>query len=248
MAEKEVKGTVHGPDIGIIIGGILFILALCIAIGIVSFFSLKAALYGEYEEYLSDIIHYVDRHIDDDDLKTCVDTLNRSEKFDELELFMDGIKEDFSVHFLYILKPLRNEDKTESHIMSVISAEDYHNRYEDTSGNLYLGWVSDDEYDAATVDKLFRTMEKDDICFFESPTDWGVDYTGALALRDSNGEAFAVLCADVDITEMRKLIGRRMAVIFGIIAALGVLYSVFYAIWLNKKLKTRGEGQEGSVS
>lgn len=240
MADKENKNEKNKygvSDKGLLAGGIFFILALCITIGIVSFFNLSNSLNRQYETYITDILRYVDSHIDDDDLKACVDTLERSEKFDELELFMDGVKEDFSVHYLYILKPLRNADGTEYHIMSVISAENYHDRYEATEGNLYLGWVSDDEYDAKTVTQLFKAMEKEDISFFEETTEWGTDYTGALALRDPNGEAYALLAADIDITDMRKDLGRRMLVVFGIIAVVGILYSIFYLIWFNKKYK-----------
>ena len=216
------------------IGCIFFIMALCIVLGIISYFSLKSVLYQQFERYISDIITYVDSRIDDEDLKKCVDTLERSEKFDELELFMDNIKENFSIHYLYILKPLMSEDGSEAHIMSVISAENYYDRYVDTEGNLYLGWVSDDEYSVETVKKLFEVMNSDSICFFENATEWGTDYTGAFALRDEKGEAYALLAVDVDITEIRKLIGMRSAETFVVIFLLGFLFTVFFLIWTNK--------------
>lgn len=46
--------------------------------------------------------------------------------------------------------------------MSVLSAERYHDRYVDTEGNLYLGWISDDEYDSETAAKLFEIMDGDE--------------------------------------------------------------------------------------
>ncbi len=34
---------------------------------------------------------------------------------------------------------------------------------------------------------------------------------------------------------MRKELGKRMLVVFGIIAVVGILYSIFYLIWFKKK-------------
>ena len=90
----------------ITIGCVLFIFLLCICMGVTSWLNYRQSLYQRYEAYITDILKYVDRHIDDDDLAECVKTLERSEKFDELEKFMDGIKEDFDIHYLYILTPV----------------------------------------------------------------------------------------------------------------------------------------------
>ena len=130
-----------------------------------SYFSYKRALYQRYEAYITDILTYTESEIDHEDLKNCTKTLERSKAFDKLELFMDGIKEDFDIHYLYILTLV-----DESHIMSVISAENYYDRYIDTEGNLYLGWISDDEYDEGDVAPLSQALNTDGITFFEQDT------------------------------------------------------------------------------
>ena len=161
----------------IALGCIIFIITLCLVLGVSTHISYKYSLYQRYESYIIDILNYVDSHIDDDDLLNCILTTERSPKYDALEKFMDGIKEDFSIHYLYIVKPL-NKNPTEN-VMSVVSAENFHDRYEDTEGNLYLGWISEDEFALATVNKFFEIMEKREPSFFEEKTEWGTDYTGA---------------------------------------------------------------------
>ena len=215
-------------------GCILFIFLLCIILGLTSWLNYRRSLYQRYEAYIADILHYVDRHIDDDDLAKCVQTLERSEKFDELEHFMDGIKEDFDIHYLYILTPVHKNGS--SKIMSIISAENYYDRNIDTEGNLYLGWVSDDEYDEKTVEKLFEYMRVHDIVYYEEATEWGKDYTGSLTLYDSQKKSYALLCVDVDISSISKLVRMRTLETFAVIIILGIIFTFLFLFWMRKNV------------
>ncbi|MCR5123601.1 MAG: GGDEF domain-containing protein [Treponema sp.] len=217
-------------------GCILFIVALCFVLGIMSYFSFRRSLYQRYEAFITDIIRYVDKKIDDDDLAECTRTLQKSEEYDDLVRFMDDIKEDFDIHYLYILVPLREDGKGK--IMSVVSAENYYDRYVDTEGNLYLGWVSDDEYDDETVDRLFYIMNQHEIVFHVEATEWGTDYTGALPLYDSSENAYALLCVDVDISEVQKLIRSRTFITFILIILLGFLFTFIFLLWIRHNVTT----------
>ena len=215
----------------ITIGCVIFMSLMCLFLVLADHISLRHSLYQRYEVYITDILKYVTTHIDNDDLEKCVNSVERSKAFDELELFMDGIKEDFDIHYLYILKPIR-PDK----IMSVISAQNHYDRYENTEGNLYLGWISDDEYDEPTIDKLFEVMNDSKICFFEETTEWGTDYTGAISIRNSEGKPYAVLAVDVDISNIKKLILKRTLLDFFIILLLGTIYIIIFLIWAQKNI------------
>ena len=85
MDKKEKKSVTRPMWRSITIGCILFIIILCIVMGVTSWLNYRRTLYQRYEAYITDILEYVDRHIDDDDLAECVKTLQRSEKYDELE-------------------------------------------------------------------------------------------------------------------------------------------------------------------
>ena len=215
----------------ITLGCLFFILLLCIVIGIASYASYKSALYQRYEAYITDILTYTESEIDHEDLKDCIETLERSKAFDALELFMDGIKEDFDIHYLYILTIV-----DESHMMSVISAENYYDRYVDTEGNLYLGWLSDDEYDEEDIAPLSRSMDEEGVTFFEQDTDWGYDYTGALALRTEDGEPYAVLAVDIDITDIHALIRQRTLQASVLIVLLGAVFTAIFLFWARKNI------------
>ena len=106
MNKPEKKSVEKPLWLAITKGCVLFIVLLCLILGLTSWLNYRRSLYQRYEAYIADILKYVDRHIDDDDLAQCVQTLEKSEKFIELEKFMDGIKEDFDIHYLYILTPI----------------------------------------------------------------------------------------------------------------------------------------------
>ena len=220
----------------ITIGCILFIIVLCIGLGFTNYFKYRHTLYQRYEVFISDILQYVDRQIDDDDLVNCIQNLERSEKFDELEKFMDSVKSDFSIHYLYIITPIHKDNA--ARIMSVISAENYYDRNIDTNGNLWLGWISDDEYDEKTVEKLFTYMDKTEVMFHEEKTEWGKDYTGSLTLYDSKGNAYALLCVDVDISNISKTARKHTFDIFLVIIELGSIFTCIFLFWIRRNVTT----------
>lgn len=232
MEAESQKNRVAKPmERSIRISCVSFIVILGISLVILTYFSYRRSLIHRYEAYINDILRYVERNIDDDDLAECTATLNRSEKFDALEKFMDGIKEDFKIHYLYILKPVIRNGKYG--IMSVISAENYYDRYVDTEGNLYLGWYSDDEYDKPTVERLFSIMKQKDIVYYEEKTEWGLDYTGSLPLLDSNKNPYALLCVDVDISEISKNIRIHMIEALVLIFLLGFSFTFNFLFWIR---------------
>ncbi|MBB5225691.1 GGDEF domain-containing protein [Treponema ruminis] len=228
-AEVQKKRVAKPLGRSITISCVSFIVILGIALTVISYFNYRRSLYRRYEAYITDILCYVERHIDDDDLAECAVSLQRSEKFNELEKFMDGIKEDFKIHYLYILKPMFKDGK--HCIMSIISAENYYDRYIDTEGNLYLGWTSDDEYDEETVKNLISIMRQTEIVYTEENTEWGIDYTGSLPLLDSNKKPYALLCVDVNISEISRLIRVHMIETLVIIFILGFFFTFNFLMW-----------------
>lgn len=154
------------------IASIIFLIIICVSLSVTNIALHTNFIYNDYETYIKDVLNYTKSHIDADDLKNCIETKEESEKYKEILLFMDDLMNHYEdIHYFYAILPL-NENETEN-VMSVLSAERYHDRYEDTEGNLYLGWISDDEYDAKTAKLMMDIMNGNDIVFFEETTEWG---------------------------------------------------------------------------
>lgn len=215
------------------IASIIFLIIICASLSITNIALHTSFVYTDYENYIKEILDYTKSHIDADDLKKCIDSKEESEKYKETLLFMDDIINHYNdIHYLYAILPL-NTNETEN-VMSVFSAERYHDRYENTEGNLYLGWISDDEFDADTAKLMMDVMNGDKIVFFEETTEWGIDYTGAIPIKDSTGKGIAVLAVDIDITFIRSAIIKYAVINVSITVVLGLVFISLFFIWFRK--------------
>ena len=80
----------------IFIGCSVFFILLCLILSILTYRTYTRSLYQSYNERMTDILNYVDAHIDREDLYECVQTKVESEKFIELGHFMDDVMEDLT--------------------------------------------------------------------------------------------------------------------------------------------------------
>ena len=219
----------------ITIGCVLFIIALCALLSFANLTIYRNYVYEDYRNYIADILHYTLSEIDGDDLKTCIETGEESEQYKKSLLFMDHLMDHFEdVHYFYAILPLNTEET--GNVMSVLSAERYYDRYVDTEGNLYLGWVSEDEFDSATARQFFDIMNGDGIVYFEEATEWGVDYTGALPIRDGQGNAIAVLALDIDISFINSMILQYAAVNICAISLAGAVFISIFLFWSRRNI------------
>ena len=217
------------------IASIIFLILLSIVLSVANLSLHRNFVYQNYREYITDILTYVSDQIDADDLKQCIQTKVESEKYKDTLRFMDSIIDHYDdVHFLYAVTPL-NTNET-GNVMSVLSAERYYDRYVDTEGNLYLVWISDDEYDAQGAARLMDVMNGDSIVFFVETTEWGTDYTGAMPIKDSEGRGITVLAVDIDISFIRGQIFKYATVNFLVIALFGALFIVLFNLWSRKNI------------
>lgn len=226
-------------------GCFLFIAVLCLALSVLNYFDQRASLYARYQFYITDLLRYMDRRIDDADMIRCIETGEESQTYRQTLRFADEIMNTHKIHYLYIEKPL-NLNETEN-VMCVLSAEDDYNRYLDSEGNLYLGWIADDEYSTESVKRLFEIMEQDEIVFYENKTTWGYDYTGSLPLKDAAGKSYAVLSVDVDITEIYSELLTHLLKNFVLIVCMGLLLTVSFLGWTRHNVTEPIQQLEKSV-
>ena len=210
---------------------ILFMAILCLALSILNYVSEKSALYSRYQAYITDLLHFLEKQIDDEDMKLCIETRVESPIYQKTLRFMDEIKNTYNIHYLYIDIPL-NLNET-GNVMCVLSAQNDYNRYVDPSKNPYLGWISKDEFEVKTVKKYFEIMQnnKGEVEFFVSKTAWGYDYTGAIPLKDAAGESYAIMGVDVDISEIYSELLSQIIKNSAVIILLGLLFTVAFLVW-----------------
>lgn len=219
----------------ITVGCVLFIIALCVLLSFANLTMYKNYVYVDYRNYIDDILNYTLSEIDGDDLKACIETGEESERYKKTLLFMDHMMDHFDdIHYFYAVLPLNTEET--GNVMSVLSAERFQDRYIDTEGNLYLGWISDNEFDAATAAQFFEIMKGKGIVYFEEATEWGIDYTGAVPIRDAKGNSVAVLAVDIDISFINGMVWQYAAVNILVILLAGAVFIAIFLFWSRRNI------------
>lgn len=239
--DKDLKKHKKPLNRSITIGCISFIIFLCVLLSIVNLHIYRNYVYDDYRGYISDILNLAMSQIDSEDLSKCIETGEESEKYKETLAYMDNMMDNIEdIHYLYAIKPLNTDDT--GNVMSVFSAERYYDRHIDIEGNLYLGWISDDEFDSETAAKFMDIMNGDGISYFEEKTEWGTDYTGAVPIKDKSGKGIAVLAVDVDISFLQGIIREYALTNIVVIIMAGFVFIGLFLIWLNRNI-TRPIGQ-----
>lgn len=211
----------------------LFIALLCLVLSVLTYTSFTRALYHAYENRMDDILNYVENHIDMDNLSDCIDSGVESDKYKALVSFMDGIMEDFDIHFLYIIRPISSDAPTQ--VMNIISADTAYGREHDPDG-LELNTMIVDAYEPKDLQLYIDAMQKDGISYFKNFSDWGYDYTALKALINSKGERFAVLCVDIEVSEMRNHIKTYTAASISLVIVLGIVFITLFLAWMTRNI------------
>ena len=212
----------------IITGCAIFLIILCLMLSAQSYFQYSNALYRQCQLRLSEIIRYVEEHIDEDDLYNCVVTERTSEKYNELQQLLNGMVDAFDLSYLYICYPYS------SAMINVVSATSRmeRERGEEDMALLEpeLGYSSDV---LALYQKAWKTGE---LTFFTSKSDYGTCYTGCSSLRSHNGKTFALLCADVYVDDLRASVHNFFFLNAGITILLVLIFGVLLVRWLRNNV------------
>lgn len=224
---------------------LLFILVLCLILSVVQYFSYSRTLYGKYEEYIENILSYTASGIDVDDLAECIRTGVESEKYHELQSFLDGIRENVSMHFLYIIIPL-NTNETDN-IQNVIAAATAYEYEFEADELVHLNTLAGDSYSPSTAKKYLDAYETGHLSFFEEVSQWGDDYTGLLPLYDSQGNKVCALCMDVDILEIHSALRGSTIGVIAIVALMGLIFALAFFAWTDVNITRPIKRLETSV-
>ena len=216
----------------IFFGCILFLTLLGLTIATVDYSIHKNMTYRDCETQIGDILRYTAGKIDVDDLETCIETGEESEKFRQLQRDLDEIRASISMHFLYCVVPL-NTDETDNmkNVIAAVSAYEYENMADEL---VHLNQLTGDAYSPATAEKYLTAYKSGQLNFFEEVSQWGDDYTGLLPLYDSAGNKVAALCMDLDVRQINRSLTVHFWHDVAIILVIGACAAAFFVYWSRR--------------
>lgn len=212
----------------IIVGCAVFILVLCLMLSAQSYLQFSNALYRQCQLRLSEVISYVEEHIDKEDLNRCIIMRQTSEKYDELQELLNGMVDTFDLSYLYICFPSGNE------MVNVVSATSQAER--DRGEQDMALWEVEQGYPNEVVALYQKAWKLGELTFFQSESDYGTCYTGCTSLRTHSGSTFALLCADVYVNDLENSVHRFFFLNAGITILLGLIFGVLLVNWLRRNV------------
>ena len=214
---------------------VLFAMIFALCMGTMSFFVYEQDMLNRYHAYTEDLLNYVARSIDGDDLLECMKTGVKSEKYNALQKLTNDLKETHNVQFLYIIQPI--SENPPDNMMDVLAAYTQAGKEAGTDGLTDLGNYTGDFYPPEVARFYLARMDHDPkVSFFPNDTEFGNIYTAIRPIFDSKGDPIAVLCADVLIDEIDA--GRYRYIGMSILVALiaGAILSLIMSRWLRKRV------------
>ena len=227
MNEKKKKHL--GTNLMII--SIIFSLCICIGMGCIGIAIYYKSTINHYKKYISGILTMAAGDLDGDDLEQCINTLTESEKYKNRQKLLNQIRDSYDIEYIYMVKPLKVEEPDNMmYVISGISKEEMND-----TDNAYLGKLSGSEYSEKVAEYYISAMSSEGITYYANKTTFGYMYSGLEAVRNSKGEAIAVLAVDVSIKEMVDVLTRYIQSI----AAAGIIIAVIFFIALYRWIRRR---------
>lgn len=121
-----------------------FAIVFAVCMGTMSFFVYEQDMLNRYHAYTRDLLNYVARSIDGDDLLECMKTGVKSEKYNALQKLANDLKETHKLQFLYIIKPI--SENPPDNMMDVLAAYTQAEKEDETDGLTDLGNYTGDFY------------------------------------------------------------------------------------------------------
>ena len=168
---------------------------------------------------LSDIITYIEGQIDAEDLYNCKVTATESEKYHETQQFLNELIDGFSdIAYIYIIDP---NNGIMTNVISATSKEERDRGEEDMPILTTTDAYSDEE-----LARYVSFWNSNETNYFEETSNYGSFYTACKALRNNEGETFALICVDLDVSSVHTNI-----VLMVMVIAVAVLFAcVIFAV------------------
>lgn len=216
------------------IASIVFALCISLGIGSIGFVTYYRGVVKRYQEYISGIIKITEKQISADDLEDCIDSGEKSEKYEKTQLFMNEIKDSYDIDYIYMLVPLRKDgDDNMQYVMCGVRQDEV-----DDTDNKTLGDLSGTEYSAKVSEYYLNAMnsDSDKIVYYANHTEFGYMYTGLKVIRDSDQKAIAVLAIDISMNQIRTDYYHYLKIVIIDALMLTILFLLVLKMWMTHRV------------
>lgn len=214
----------------------VFILILSIVLSTLGAFNYRNGMMTRYESYIQGILKYALTEVDADALAADIESGVPSKEYISLQDVLDRMKEEYEIHYIYIVKPLSTDSV--DNMMNVMAGANTYEKENEADSLAHLGDLTGDAYSPEVAGYYLDAMKTDKgtISYFANTTEYGSDYTGMTPIVDSKGNAIAILGVDISIDEINSVLMRFITIsaISAVLLAIIFIYSMVK--WFDKRI------------
>lgn len=178
--------------------------ALSLVLGALGYSIYRRKSMSSYKTYIGSTLNIIDSMVDADDMRICIDSGKRTEKYDQLQQQIDNIKENTMVEFIYLIVPMDKDDIRNIQYVSIAYTEEEYLYEADDMVELGEPVQEDaftDEMRQVFHDAMFGAGE---ISYVSNDAGFGNMLTGTKPVMDSNGNTVCLICIDYSMKEIKS--------------------------------------------
>ena len=223
----------------IILVCMMIIVFLCLVLSAVSFYIFRTSMMEMYTRRLRDVVEITLDRIDAEDLEQCIQKVERSEKFDEMVVFLEQERKWDELDYLVISKPVIVDGKYD--IMQVVSAlSEEEKNGEGLKEGIpipYLGDMIGQFFNPEDLPRLYDKMENMiEPEYKVEKSDFGDEYGAEAIIRKADGTPVAMLTTGVSLEVLSTMLKEYVMVIALFALILAIIFAAIMVIWLQRRV------------
>ncbi len=217
----------------IVVCCVVFTTILSIVIGWLGYNTYSESLLERYQVYADSIIKVAANDIDGDDMRACIETLQKSESYEKTQIALNTVKEKSEMEYVYMIYFPNAADPR--HMTYVLNAYTEKELLEEAETIKSLGDPCGEGDFDEVMNNLFYNCLRDDsgktqTRFHINDSEYGYMMTGYLPVMDSYGNGVCVVAMDVSMDQIHE--NMRSYLITVALGTLGLLV-VFLFVFIT---------------
>lgn len=216
----------------------LFVLILCVVMGMIGFLVFRNRMLQQFESHLRDIINLTAAQIDVEDLDQCIQTGVPSEEFEELTEFVDSVRQNYALDSIVLTKPVKEGDTYD--MLQVVAGLYPEERAGQQQKDLEIPLLGDRMGQYMPEEVLERAYGEltdcHEIRFSTSKSAFGNSYNGALGIYKEDGTPVALLTSGLSLEFIDTTMRQYLLIVIIATAVLSVLFANFMMVWFRRRV------------
>ena len=214
----------------IVVCCVVFTTILSIVIGWLGYKTYSECVLERYQVYVVSIIKVAASSIDGDDMRTCIDTLQKSDIYEQTQTDLNTVKEETEMEFIYMVYfPDPDDPYNMAYVLNAYTEKEL--REEPETINTLGDPCGEGDFDEVTTELFYNCLwddnNKTQTRFHINDSEYGYMMTGYLPVLDSYGNGVCVVAMDVSMDQIHENMRSYL-----ITVALGTLVLLVVFLWV----------------